>query len=315
MRARTGGPHVRRSFGTIRWVSSVVVAVAAATHLSAIGGLDAITNRTEVKANRTAPGVPAAPGVGALTLALSSESAWRPLEKIATTEGAVPVSPSAPAPTPAASGSSSISVPALPTTTEVPPPPTSRAISPPPAPTTNLVPATTALPSTAPVPTTGSVPPTVPNTSLLTTTTATTATSATVVATTNARPVLTLPVPANVDPDAEATLIGMINGLRGQMGVAPLQVDLSLRRSARSWAVEMSSTGLLDHQDLGPLLSDWHLVAENIAHGPRLDRIFQALVASPSHFANFINPTFVSVGVGVAKGSDGRMWTSQLFGG
>ena len=49
--------------------------------------------------------------------------------------------------------------------------------------------------------------------------------------------------------------------------------------------------------------------------GPSVGTINTALVNSPGHYANMVNPSFTHVGIGVVITPDGRVWVSQVFGG
>ena len=99
------------------------------------------------------------------------------------------------------------------------------------------------------------------------------------------------------------------------MGVAPLQVDGTLQAAARAWAQQMAASGSLEHQSLKPFLGPFSRAAENIAYAMSVEQAHNALVASPGHYRNLANGNYTLVGIGVAVGADGRIWTSHVFAG
>lgn len=119
---------------------------------------------------------------------------------------------------------------------------------------------------------------------------------------------------AGFQPDAEAQFVGLINNLRANQGLPSLAIDGELVDNARSWSVTMSDAGDIFHtsdQSVG-LTSRWQLLGENVGVGPDVNDLFNAFVASPTHYANIVNPDFDFIGVGVYWSGD-RMWTAQRY--
>jgi uncharacterized protein YkwD len=52
---------------------------------------------------------------------------------------------------------------------------------------------------------------------------------------------------------------------------------------------------------------------ENVAHAATSERAHRAVWSSPSHRANLLHARFDAIGIGVAVGPDGSVWTCQLF--
>ena len=77
----------------------------------------------------------------------------------------------------------------------------------------------------------------------------------------------------------------------------------------------MASSGNFGHSNIGSLLGPWSTVGENIGKGGSVSSIFNALVASPSHFDNMVDPRFTHIGVGVFIDGNGVIWTTHVFGG
>ncbi len=144
-----------------------------------------------------------------------------------------------------------------------------------------------------------------------TTTTVAASTPGTTTTTTSAPP----PAEATADAGAETQFLSLVNGLRSSRGVAPLAMDGSLRSYARSWSTRMATTGTFAHSNISSLLGTWSAVAENIATGVGVAALFDALVASPGHLENMVNPDYTSTGVGIVVDGDGVVWITQVFAG
>ena len=119
------------------------------------------------------------------------------------------------------------------------------------------------------------------------------------------------------EPAAEAQFLTRINALRASVGVAPLTIDPKLTNVARDWSEKMSSgTGLAHNPSLRSIIdgitSVWRKLGENVGWGTSVAQLHDALVNSPHHYANLIDPDFRAVGIGVVvKGAD--MWVTQDF--
>jgi len=117
--------------------------------------------------------------------------------------------------------------------------------------------------------------------------------------------------------DVEAQLfVDKINDLRLSRGADPLHTDTELEITATAWAAHMSQTTDLEHADdlsLG-VSADWRKLGENVGVAPeqQLDELFEAFVASPTHLANLVDPSFDLVGIGVVH-DDGKLWMTQRF--
>ncbi len=117
------------------------------------------------------------------------------------------------------------------------------------------------------------------------------------------------------DAAAESQFVGLINDLRTSRGLPALKVDAGLRTYARTWSDHMASTAGFTHSNISSLLGTWSKVGENIASGAGVAVLFDALVASPGHLENLVNPDYTHIGVGVAVDADGVLWVTQVFGG
>jgi hypothetical protein len=117
------------------------------------------------------------------------------------------------------------------------------------------------------------------------------------------------------DPALESQFVAGVNAVRAQAGLPPLAVHSQLTSVARSWADSQASVNDISHNPnlTGQVAGAWTLVGENVGTGPAVSGIMDAFVASPSHYANIVEPRFDYIGVGVTWGTDGRMYTTHVF--
>lgn len=112
----------------------------------------------------------------------------------------------------------------------------------------------------------------------------------------------------------EQAFVGRINQLRASLGLATLSVDPELQAQARVWAQVMKDRGDIFHTGDLPagISSDWQKLGENVGVGGSVESLFDAFVASPTHYENLVDPTYRYVGVGVVWDGD-RMFTTHRF--
>ncbi len=124
------------------------------------------------------------------------------------------------------------------------------------------------------------------------------------------------PAGANTATD-EAQFVTLINQLRAQQGVAPLTVHHEMVATARTWSNTMATNDNFNHApDLSVGVTvNWTLLGENIGihSGADVNRLFDAFVASPTHYANMVDARFTHVGVGVHIDPTGTLWVTQRF--
>ena len=109
--------------------------------------------------------------------------------------------------------------------------------------------------------------------------------------------------------------LGRINATRSAAGVAPLVLDSELSGLAQAWAQQLADWQRLQHaSDLSVgVTQPWKKLGENVGRGGSTASIYPAFVASPTHYANIVDPTFTRVGIGVVYGSDGKQYTVQRY--
>ncbi len=120
---------------------------------------------------------------------------------------------------------------------------------------------------------------------------------------------------ASAATESELDFVAMLNAERVSAGLAPMIVDASMTLAARDWSEEMAGDGFLAH---APDITvgapnGWRLVGENVGRGGSVTRLVAAFMASPGHRANVLEARFDRVGVGVAIGEDGRIYTTHRF--
>ena len=117
-------------------------------------------------------------------------------------------------------------------------------------------------------------------------------------------------------PDDETRFIEHINAARAAEGLGPLTLDTSMRDAARGWTYWMAENLTLAHADdiVTGAPPNWSKVGENVGRGGSLDAVWEAFMASPSHAANVLDPSYTLVGIGVVWTDEGRIYTTHRFG-
>jgi uncharacterized protein YkwD len=126
---------------------------------------------------------------------------------------------------------------------------------------------------------------------------------------------------AREDSAAESELLAMANRSRKEAGVPPLRMNDDLIRAARAHARLMIEQRQLSHQFAGEanLLKRLHetgvplnSVGENVAYRASAEQVFDALMNSPPHRANLLDPDFNAAGF-AALWSEGQLYVVQDF--
>jgi uncharacterized protein YkwD len=123
------------------------------------------------------------------------------------------------------------------------------------------------------------------------------------------------------DPAAEGVLLDLANQRRKAAGAPPLRADEGLTVVARAHARLMVDKQQLSHQfegepDLMPRLRASGLqlswVGENVASNASVERAFEALMQSPPHRQNLLDPDFNVAGM-AAFWRNGQLYVVQDF--
>ncbi|MGQ0520649.1 MAG: CAP domain-containing protein [Actinomycetota bacterium] len=120
--------------------------------------------------------------------------------------------------------------------------------------------------------------------------------------------------PAAADSAEETDFVTRLNDLRASRGLAPLAVDTRLGDVARTWSGKMAAANSLSHNPSlsSQVPSGWRKIGENVGYGPTVLVLHNALVASPAHLANMVDPAFNAVGIGVVIAGS-TIWVTQVF--
>lgn len=117
----------------------------------------------------------------------------------------------------------------------------------------------------------------------------------------------------NIDTGAEQDFLSRTNSLRASLGIGPLKVNYELLAKARNWSQTQANAGTIFHSTLTDgVTQNWQSLGENVGMGPDVLSIHNALVASPRHYQNLVDPRFTEVGIGVIS-QDGTIYVSQVF--
>ncbi len=120
----------------------------------------------------------------------------------------------------------------------------------------------------------------------------------------------------------EARFVDLINAERAKVGLAALRVVPELVGVGREWSTEMISRaggpdrcGVVHNPDfVSKVTADWQRLGENVGCGKvSVATLHDLFVASPAHYRNIVDPTFDSVGIGVAYDGDVMYVTEQFM--
>jgi len=103
---------------------------------------------------------------------------------------------------------------------------------------------------------------------------------------------------------AQDLVLSLLNQLRASHGLGPVVPDATMTTFARNWSSTMSQSGF--RHSGGPYAENIGWVGQVTSPEDAALRLHNALVASPPHFANMVNPAWTSVGIGLHR--DGTDW-------
>ncbi|MEV3926225.1 CAP domain-containing protein [Actinomadura coerulea] len=119
----------------------------------------------------------------------------------------------------------------------------------------------------------------------------------------------------------EASVVSLTNAERAKHGCPALRTDARLVTAARRHSADMAANNYFDHTSRNGD-SPWKRMgdagygspgAENIAKGyPTASAVMKGWMDSPGHRANILNCGLRAIGVGMASGSGGPLWTQDF---
>lgn len=117
-------------------------------------------------------------------------------------------------------------------------------------------------------------------------------------------------------------MLADLNATRRRSGLRPLVLEMHLNSAAFGHAADMASHNFFDHtgRDGRSPFDRMHAdgvrfsyAGENIAESSSEPEAYSALLASPEHLENIMNPHYKRVGIGVAAAPDGSLLFVQDF--
>lgn len=113
---------------------------------------------------------------------------------------------------------------------------------------------------------------------------------------------------------AQLSALETINNTRAARGLSVLTPSPHAMDKAQAWAEHLAAEHNLKHSNVTDGMPDgWRRLGENVGSGPDVGAIFAALLLSPSHRANLVDPRWNWAGTGVASASDGTVYVVQVF--
>jgi len=125
--------------------------------------------------------------------------------------------------------------------------------------------------------------------------------------------------PAAFDPAAATQhLLDLTNAERAAKGVGPLTMRDDATAIAQGQSAAMAAAGSIWHNE-NYLTQETRralgakMLGENVGMGGDIDQIHRALMNSPGHAANILEPAFSVVGMATVRSNDGVLYITQDF--
>ena len=120
-------------------------------------------------------------------------------------------------------------------------------------------------------------------------------------------------LPAKADPGDAGRMLALTNQVRASQGLPALTMDSQLTSVAQAWAAELASRGVISHNpSVRSQVIGWKIVGENVGVGGTVDAVHAGFVASPTHYANLVDPAYTKVGFGIVR-PDARIFVVEVF--
>ncbi|BAF60352.1 Uncharacterized protein PTH_2171 [Pelotomaculum thermopropionicum SI] len=132
------------------------------------------------------------------------------------------------------------------------------------------------------------------------------------------------PTPSPILTADEQKMVDLVNQERVKAGLKPLVVDERLVKSARAKSQDMVDKNYFAHTSPSGV-TPWDLMkaqgvtyryaGENLAGNQTVERAHEALMNSPGHRENILNPNYTHIGIGIVRGGPyGAMFTQHFIG-
>jgi uncharacterized YkwD family protein len=121
---------------------------------------------------------------------------------------------------------------------------------------------------------------------------------------------------------AEQQMLDLVNAERAKAGLTPLKADPQLTKLARMKSQDMINRNYFSHQSptygspfdmMKTYGVTYRTAGENIAGNHSVQAAHTALMNSPGHRANILNPNFTHIGIGIQQGGNYGMMFTQMF--
>ena len=114
--------------------------------------------------------------------------------------------------------------------------------------------------------------------------------------------------------DQEQSAAKLVNDERARAGIAALRVDDEAQTKAQALARRMAAEQEIFHSVMSAGISGgWTRIGENVASGSSVTEMHRMMMSSPSHRSHILDAGYTHVGIGIAKGADGRLYMAQVF--
>ncbi|MDK2822264.1 MAG: hypothetical protein PWQ67_22 [Clostridia bacterium] len=131
------------------------------------------------------------------------------------------------------------------------------------------------------------------------------------------------PAPGNnFQQQKEYEMLALINKAREEAGVGPLMMDKNLVKVARLKSQDMIVNNYFAHTSptygspfemMDNFGIDYRFAGENLAGHYSVPGAHNALMNSPGHRRNILNPNFTHIGIGIVEGGPYGMMFTQMF--
>jgi uncharacterized protein YkwD len=109
-----------------------------------------------------------------------------------------------------------------------------------------------------------------------------------------------------------ASIVTRVNILRVSRGLPALRVEPDLTRYATAHSDQMAGPRRLAHSTGLARLCCWRVVGENVAFAASPYKAHVALVHSPRHLANMLDPRYTEIGIGAVSNGN-QVWVTEVF--
>ncbi|MGW6916099.1 sigma-70 family RNA polymerase sigma factor [Kitasatospora sp. NPDC054939] len=123
-------------------------------------------------------------------------------------------------------------------------------------------------------------------------------------------------------PSLERQVVDLVNAERAKVGCGPLRIEPKLRAAAQKHAEDMAARNYFDHSSPEGVRADarlnaagyrWSQWGENLDRGPTAAPVvFSRWMDGGIHQSNMLDCAFKDVGIGIANGPSGLLWTQDL---